>query len=84
MVNSGNAGVPDASITILNAWKAVVATAATDVTAFYFLPEVDGLTPGTAYTVKVTLPSGYKNSIPSSQTFLWRGTGITLKRFVLN
>jgi hypothetical protein len=84
VVNSSNAPMAGLTLNILDASKSVVATASTDDTGFYYFPVVDGWTLGAGYTVKVTLPKGYKTSIPASQTFTWNATQMTLGNFGLN
>lgn len=84
VLNSSLLGVSGATVNVLNSTKAVVATATTDVTGLYYFAATDGLTTGKTYTVKVTPPSGYKNSMPVSQSFTWKATRIALKDFMLN
>jgi hypothetical protein len=58
VLNSTLLGVSGATVNLLNSTKAVVATATTDGTGFYYFAATGGLTVGKTYTVKVTLPSG--------------------------
>lgn len=83
VLNSTLLGISGATVNLLNSTKAVVATATTDVTGFYYFAATDGLTIGKTYTVKVTLPSGYKSSMPSSQSFNWSAKTVTLANFGL-
>ena len=84
VLNSTLLGISGATVNLLNSTKAVVATATTDVTGFYYFAATDGLTSGKTSTVKVTPPSGYKSSTPSARSFTWKGIGIALGNFVLN
>jgi hypothetical protein len=84
VLNSTLLGISGATVNLLNSTKAVVATATTDVTGFYYFATTGGLTIGKTYTVKVTLPSGYRGSMPSSQSFTWKAIGIALSKFTLN
>ena len=83
LVNSSNAGIPGATVGILNPSKKVVATATTDVTGFYYFPATAGLTSGSSYTAQVIVPKGYKTSTPPSQTFFWQAKTVILSDFVL-
>jgi len=84
VVNSLGAGVPGATVSILNAAGNTVATATTDITGFYFLATTGVLTPG-AYTIAVSgIPAGYASSTPANQPFAWQGTATVLSNFVLN
>lgn len=40
--------------------------------------------PGTNYTIKVIVPKVYKNSTPTSLSFTWRATALSLGKFVIN
>src|SRR4030095_7162643 len=82
LVNSSNAEGAGATITITTGSKTVL-SAATDATGFYVFPKVGALKLGIDYTVKVSLPKGYKLSTPSSQTFKWNATMVTLPKFVI-
>jgi len=84
VLSSNLLGVSGATVNLLNSTKAVVATTTTDVTGFYYFAATGGLTTGKTYTVKVTPPSGYKSSMPASESFTWKATRIALKNFVLN
>ena len=84
VLSSSLLGVSGATVNLLNSTKAVVATTTTDVTGFYYFAATGGLTTGKTYTVKVTPPSGYKSSMPASESFTWKATRIALKNFVLN
>jgi len=68
----------------VNSSKTVIATATTDSVGFFYFADTSGLTVGANYTVKVTLPKGYKSSTPASQAFTWKTVGVTLSNFVLN
>lgn len=69
VVNSSNVAVAGVVVSLLNSSNAVVTTATTDSTGFYFFPLTSRWTLGQSYTVKVTLPKGYKVSTPTSQSF---------------
>jgi len=84
VLSSNLLGVSGATVNLLNSTKAVVATTTTDVTGFYYFAATGGLTTGKTYTVKVTPPSGYKSSMPASESFTWKATRIALRNFVLN
>jgi hypothetical protein len=83
VLNSTLLGVSGATVNLLNSTKAVVATATTDVTGFYYFAATGGLTVGKTYTVKATLPTGYKSSMPASQSFNWSGNMVVLANFGL-
>ena len=84
VVNSSNVAIAGAAINVLDPSNAVVATAVTDNTGFYFFPLTRAWTPGAVYTVKVTVPKGYKTSTPASQEFIWQATQVMISNFVLN
>ncbi|HKB98139.1 MAG TPA: SdrD B-like domain-containing protein [Terriglobales bacterium] len=83
VVNITLAGISGATVNLLNSTKAVVATATTDVAGFYYFAVTGALNIGKTYTVKVTPPSGYKSSAPSSQSFNWSANTVTLANFGL-
>ncbi|HTI39691.1 MAG TPA: choice-of-anchor Q domain-containing protein [Vicinamibacterales bacterium] len=83
VVNSANVGLSGATVNLLNTRKSVVATTATDAVGFYYFADPSGLTAGTAYTVTVTLPKGYKSSSPGTQSFTWSNSPVLLPNFVL-
>jgi hypothetical protein len=83
VVNSSS-GIGGATVSVLNASNSVVATAITDSTGFYFFPLTRTFSLGSGYTVKVTLPKGYKSSSPASQKFSWQGSQIILSNSLLN
>jgi hypothetical protein len=83
VVNSSKIAVHGATVNLLTSVKTVVATAVTDSMGFYYFAGTNGLISGVNYTVNVTLPKGYKSSMPASQTFTWRGKEFTLPNFVL-
>jgi len=84
VLNSSNAPIGGATVNVLNSSNAVVATATSDSTGFYFFPLTKGWTLGGSYTVRVTLPKGYKTSTPASQTFTWQAAQLILINSVLN
>jgi len=67
----------------LRSGKTLVATTTTDAVGFYYF-DPTGLTPGAQYTVKVTIPKGYKSTSPASQTFTWSANPVVLAQFMLN
>lgn len=86
VLNSSGLGVSGATVSILDSLNNTVATAASDITGFYFFPTTGVLAIGHNYTVKVTVfPAGFTTSTPPTQTFTWTGTsGMVLNNFVLN
>jgi hypothetical protein len=82
LVNSSNTEVAGATITIVSSGKTVL-SATTDATGFYVFPKITALKLGTDYTVKVTLPKGYKLSTPTAQVFRWNATMVSLPKFIL-
>jgi len=82
LVNSSNVEVAGATINIMSSSRTIVA-ATTDATGFYVFPRITALKLGTDYTVKVTLPRGYKLSTPSAQIFKWNASMVTLPKFVV-
>jgi hypothetical protein len=83
VANSSNLEIAGATITLLNSSRTIVAAATTDATGFYVFSKTSTLKLGADYTVKVTLPKGYKDALPASQTFQWNATMKTLTKFVL-
>jgi uncharacterized repeat protein (TIGR02543 family) len=71
------------TITIATGAKTIVASAATDAAGFYYFAKTSAFKVGTEYTVSVTLPKGYKASIPSTQKFIWRAEQTALAPFLL-
>jgi hypothetical protein len=84
VVNTGGAGISGLTVNLLNSKNAIVASATTDVTGFYYFAATSTLTSGANYIVKVTVPKTYRNSSPSSQNFTWRSAAVSLNNFVLN
>jgi hypothetical protein len=84
VTNSSNGALAGVTVSVLNSAKAVVATTATDSTGLYFFPLTNNWTLGAGYTVKATLPKGYKSSTPASQSFTWRSAAVSLNSVVLN
>ena len=84
VLNTSGVGLSGLSVNLLSPKNAVIASATTDVTGFYYFPATSNLTFGASYTLRVSVPKGYKNSTPSSQTFTWKNAGITLSNFVVN
>jgi hypothetical protein len=83
VVNSTMLGIAGAAVDLLNSAKTVVDTSITDATGFYYFSATSGLIPGKSYTVKVTIPSGYKVSSPTSQSFMWSASAVSLPNFGL-
>jgi hypothetical protein len=84
VVNSSNVGISGATVNLLSPSKILIATTTTDAEGFYYFAETGGFTAGGNYTVKVTLPKGYKTSLPASQAFTWQTAPVTASNFVLN
>jgi hypothetical protein len=82
-VASTNAAGPAGRTVNLMSGKTVIATASTDAVGFYYFDSAN-LTPGAQYSVTVTIPKGYKASLPASQTFTWTANPVQLAEFVLN
>ena len=84
VVESHGLGVFGATVSLLDSGNAVVVTATTDVTGFYFFPTSGVLAKGANYTAKVTrMPKVFHTSTPPSQVFAWSGSGFGLPSFVL-
>jgi uncharacterized repeat protein (TIGR01451 family) len=84
VVNTSGVGLSGLTVNLLSPKNAVIASATTDATGFYYFPATSGLTSGAAYTAKVSVPKTYKNSTPSSQSFTWKAMAVALNNFVLN
>jgi List-Bact-rpt repeat protein len=82
LVNSSNIEVAGATINIMSSSRTIV-SATTDATGFYVFPKITALKLGMDYTVKVTLPKGYKLSTPTAQVFKWNATMVALPKFVV-
>src|SRR5205085_12018574 len=82
VVNS-TSGISGATVKVLSASHAVVATAVTDSSGFYFFPLTRAFNLGSDYTVSVVVPKSYKKSTPAIQTFTWQGSQTTFSNFVL-
>jgi hypothetical protein len=57
--------------------------ASTDATGFYYLDSTN-LTRGAPCIVNVTIPKGFKTSLPASQAFVGSASLVKLADFVLN
>jgi hypothetical protein len=85
VVDASGAGLPGATVSILDAANNVVATATTDITGFYFMATTGVLSPAATYTLQVSgLPAGFTSATPANQTFIWQVGAITVSDFVLN
>jgi len=84
VASSSNGAIAGVTVSVLNSTNSVVATTTSDSSGLYFFPLTRNLTLGAGYTVKVTLPKGYKSSTPASQAFTWQANEVTLRNFVLN
>ena len=84
VVNSTGAGLGNISVNIFNSNGALVATATSDSTGFFYFPVTSIFTSGSPYTLKVTLPKGYKSSSSASAWFTWKGSAVKLNSIVLN
>jgi len=84
VLTSNNAAIAGVTVNVLDSSNTVVAAATTDGSGFYFFPLTRSFTLGSAYSVKVTPPSGYKTSTPALQKVTWQATQVVLTNFVLN
>ena len=82
VLSATNAAVVGTTVSLLTPSKSVAATAITDSSGFYYFADTTGLTRGSVYTLKVTLPKGYKSAAPGSQTFTWSAIPV-LTNFML-
>ena len=84
VINAAQSAVRAATVAIVDSSNAVVATAVTDATGFYFFAATNEWRLGSTYVAKVTgLPAGFTTATPSAQTFAWEGTAGLLDHFVL-
>src|SRR5262249_37377709 len=83
-VTNSTSGISGATVNVVNASHAVVASAITDSTGLYFFPLTRVFSLGSGYSVNVVLPKGYKKSVPATESFTWQGSQINLSSFVLN
>lgn len=84
VVNGTGAGLGNISLNIFNSNGALVATTTSDSTGFFYFPVTSIFTSGSPYTLKVTLPKGYKSSSPAYAGFTWKGSAVKLNSIVLN
>jgi SdrD B-like domain len=70
---SAGVGVSGATLTLSDSTGAILGTATTDITGFYFFATTGLLSAGGTYTVTVTLPAGLTAASPAVQTFTWTG-----------
>jgi uncharacterized repeat protein (TIGR01451 family) len=84
VIDAYGRGVPGVSLRFLNSSGTVLANVTTDVSGFYYFPVTNNLTSGATYTVSPFVPSGYKNSAPTSRSLTWKGTKLAVGSFVLN
>lgn len=85
-LNSSGAGVQGATVSIYSGTTASgtpIASAATDITGFYYFATTNLLTSGSTYTIAVSGLSGYTTATPAYSTFTWTGTGFG-STFTLN
>ena len=80
--SSTNLPITGMTVNLMSSSKSVAATAITDTAGFYYFADTSGLTQGANYTLKVTLPKGYKSSTPASQSFTWSANAV-LGNFVM-
>ena len=76
VLSSTNMPIVGTTVSLLTSSKSVAATATTDSAGFYYFPETSGLTRGSTYTVKTTVPKGYKSSTPASSAFTWSAVAV--------
>ncbi len=75
--------IRDAQLILVDSANAVVTSATTDSTGFYYFATVGTLVPGTAYSIRVDpLPRGFSTVAPSAQFFTWGSAAVTLPTFV--
>ena len=84
VVNSSKLGISGATVSLLDSSKTVVATSTTDAVGFYYFAATNSLRFGAGYTIKVTIPKGYKGATPPAQNITWSATPVLLSNFVLN
>jgi uncharacterized repeat protein (TIGR01451 family) len=84
VVNSSGAGISGLTVNLLSPSKSIISSATTDVTGFFYFPATGGLAAGATYTNKVAIVKPYKNTMPSSQSFTWKASTVSLKNFVIN
>ena len=82
VTSTSDSGIAGRIVNLLSG-KTVIATASTDAVGFYYF-DTDSLTLGAQYSVTVTIPKGYKTSLPASQAITWSGGPVKLADFVLN
>jgi alpha-tubulin suppressor-like RCC1 family protein len=84
VVTSTGAAAPGATVSLVDSNGAIVATATSDVTGFYFFATTGLLSTGVTYSVSVTgFPAGFTSSSPQVQTFTWVGSSISFSNFTL-
>jgi Bacterial Ig-like domain (group 2)/Galactose oxidase, central domain/HYR domain len=84
VVTSTGAAAPGATVSLVDSNGAIVATATSDVTGFYFFATTGLLSAGATYSVSVTgFPAGFTSSAPAVQTFTWTGSSISFSNFTL-
>jgi hypothetical protein len=82
VTSTNDAGMAGRTVN-LSSGKTVIATATTDAVGFYYF-DTAALAAGAQYSVNVTIPKGYKTSLPASQTFAWTANPVKLADFMLN
>ena len=84
VTTAANGEVRDAALSLIDATGAVVATATTDSTGFYYFPGTNALVPGSPYSVRVTgFPRGFTAASPVVQTFNWLVAPVSLALFTV-
>ena len=76
VLSSSNLAISGTTVSLMSSSKTVVATALTDTAGFYYFADTSGLTRSSNYTIKVTLPKGYKSSTPASLAFTWSASPV--------
>lgn len=84
VVNSSGVGISGLTVNLLNPSKSIISSATTDAMGFFYFPATGGLSVGATYTNKVAIVKPYKNTTPSSQSFTWKASTVSLKNFVIN
>jgi hypothetical protein len=82
VLSSTNTAIVGTTVSLLTPSKSVAETAITDSSGFYYFADTTGLTRGSNYTLKVTVPKGYKGVTPASQIFTWSAISV-LTNFVV-
>lgn len=84
ITSAADKALSGAAVTIFDPANQPIASATSSVNGLYLITPTTGLTPGVAYTAKVTaFPPIFNTATPASQTFTWQSTGVSLAPFVV-